>query len=334
MTERRAAYAARAAPFMARRRASVRLCSRISGTALVSQKVPLVSGPSANRLPLGRPLRRSSCRPRVVSRPEGLRTREPAAQEVAHQRIRDLPEVERRAGAVHEPVADDAGLDVAAPGPEADRDPFVTSLIGLDRAGPGLEPAARLHVLNLDGDLRRHAVAVDVPVGPQVAQEAPALNHRQPLPKQGHVVAPRVEHGTPVDAGALGLRDLTPKMAQQRARGQRPIRPLRGRRPARRRTLFLTGFDMPEEEYWFPFWTGMTVGDRLLSLVLALRQSRPDCDAVRARPRSHDALPADRLAATPRPGRAAALCRCAPPRARAAKSRWRRTATQRPSVSA
>jgi hypothetical protein len=34
-------------------------------------------------------------------------------------------------------------------------------------------------------------------------------------------------------------------------------------------SLYFTGFYIPEEEYWFPFWTGMTVGDRLLSLVLA-----------------------------------------------------------------
>jgi len=35
-------------------------------------------------------------------------------------------------------------------------------------------------------------------------------------------------------------------------------------------SVYFTGFYIPEEEYWFPFWTGMTVGDRLLSLVLAL----------------------------------------------------------------
>jgi hypothetical protein len=34
-------------------------------------------------------------------------------------------------------------------------------------------------------------------------------------------------------------------------------------------SLFFTGFYIPEEEYWFPFWTGMTVGDRMLSLALA-----------------------------------------------------------------
>jgi hypothetical protein len=34
-------------------------------------------------------------------------------------------------------------------------------------------------------------------------------------------------------------------------------------------SLYFTGFYLPEEEYWFPFWTGMTVGDRLLSLALA-----------------------------------------------------------------
>jgi hypothetical protein len=34
-------------------------------------------------------------------------------------------------------------------------------------------------------------------------------------------------------------------------------------------SLYFTGFYIPEEEYWFPFWTGMTVGDRLLSLGLA-----------------------------------------------------------------
>jgi hypothetical protein len=34
-------------------------------------------------------------------------------------------------------------------------------------------------------------------------------------------------------------------------------------------SLCFTGFYIPEEEYWFPFWTGMTVGERLLSLVLA-----------------------------------------------------------------
>jgi hypothetical protein len=34
-------------------------------------------------------------------------------------------------------------------------------------------------------------------------------------------------------------------------------------------SLYFTGFYIPEEEYWFPFWTGMTVGDRLLSLALA-----------------------------------------------------------------
>jgi hypothetical protein len=35
-------------------------------------------------------------------------------------------------------------------------------------------------------------------------------------------------------------------------------------------SLYFTGFYIPEEEYWFPFWTGMTVSDRLLSLMLAL----------------------------------------------------------------
>ena len=34
-------------------------------------------------------------------------------------------------------------------------------------------------------------------------------------------------------------------------------------------SLYFTGFYIAEEEYWFPFWTGMTVGDRLLSLALA-----------------------------------------------------------------
>ena len=34
-------------------------------------------------------------------------------------------------------------------------------------------------------------------------------------------------------------------------------------------SLYFTGFYIPEEEYWFPSWTGMTVVDRLLSLVLA-----------------------------------------------------------------
>jgi hypothetical protein len=34
-------------------------------------------------------------------------------------------------------------------------------------------------------------------------------------------------------------------------------------------SLYFTGFYIPKEEYWFPFWTGMTVGDQLLSLVLA-----------------------------------------------------------------
>lgn len=34
-------------------------------------------------------------------------------------------------------------------------------------------------------------------------------------------------------------------------------------------SLYLTGFYIPEKEYWFPFWTGMTVSDRLLSLALA-----------------------------------------------------------------
>jgi hypothetical protein len=35
-------------------------------------------------------------------------------------------------------------------------------------------------------------------------------------------------------------------------------------------SVYFRGFYIPEEEYWFPFWTIMTVGDRLLSLVLAL----------------------------------------------------------------
>jgi hypothetical protein len=34
-------------------------------------------------------------------------------------------------------------------------------------------------------------------------------------------------------------------------------------------SVYFTGFYISEDEYWFPFWTGMTVGDRLLSLVLA-----------------------------------------------------------------
>lgn len=34
-------------------------------------------------------------------------------------------------------------------------------------------------------------------------------------------------------------------------------------------SLYFTGFYIPEEEYWFPFWTGMTVGDRMISLALA-----------------------------------------------------------------
>ena len=34
-------------------------------------------------------------------------------------------------------------------------------------------------------------------------------------------------------------------------------------------SLYFTGFYIPEEEYWLPFWTGMTVGDRLVSLALA-----------------------------------------------------------------
>jgi hypothetical protein len=34
-------------------------------------------------------------------------------------------------------------------------------------------------------------------------------------------------------------------------------------------SLYILAFYVPEEEYWFPFWTGMTVVDRLLSLVLA-----------------------------------------------------------------
>jgi hypothetical protein len=34
-------------------------------------------------------------------------------------------------------------------------------------------------------------------------------------------------------------------------------------------SLYFTGFYIPAEEYWFPFWTGMTVGDRMLSLASA-----------------------------------------------------------------
>jgi hypothetical protein len=34
-------------------------------------------------------------------------------------------------------------------------------------------------------------------------------------------------------------------------------------------SLYILAFYVPEDEYWFPFWTGMTVVDRLLSLVLA-----------------------------------------------------------------
>jgi hypothetical protein len=34
-------------------------------------------------------------------------------------------------------------------------------------------------------------------------------------------------------------------------------------------SLYILAFYVPEEEYWFPFWTGMTVVDRLLSLILA-----------------------------------------------------------------
>lgn len=34
-------------------------------------------------------------------------------------------------------------------------------------------------------------------------------------------------------------------------------------------SLYILAFYVPEEEYWFPFWTGMTVADRLLSFLLA-----------------------------------------------------------------
>jgi hypothetical protein len=34
-------------------------------------------------------------------------------------------------------------------------------------------------------------------------------------------------------------------------------------------SLYILAFYVPEEEYWFPFWTGLTVVDRLLSLGLA-----------------------------------------------------------------
>ncbi|MGH6921616.1 MAG: hypothetical protein ACREJ0_28425, partial [Geminicoccaceae bacterium] len=34
-------------------------------------------------------------------------------------------------------------------------------------------------------------------------------------------------------------------------------------------SVYILAFYVPEEEYWFPFWTGMTVADRLLSFLLA-----------------------------------------------------------------
>jgi hypothetical protein len=50
-----------------------------------------------------------------------------------------------------------------------------------------------------------------------------------------------------------------------KARGGRPVRLFM----LHVQSLYVTGFYIPEEEYWFPFWTGMTVDDRLLSLALA-----------------------------------------------------------------
>ena len=79
--------------------------------------------------------------------PQSLGPHQPAGQQVVDQRLPDVAEVERRAGAVHEPVADDTGLHIGAPGPEADRDAFVKGVVGFDRAGPDLELTARLHLL-------------------------------------------------------------------------------------------------------------------------------------------------------------------------------------------
>src|SRR5687768_11704716 len=84
------------------------------------------------------------------------------------------------------------------------------------------ELAIRAHGFDARGRGRRRAVAVRLPEGSQVAEEAPALIHDERLPECGGVVPDRRHHLAPIHAARGEVAHLAPHLAQETKRGTGP----------------------------------------------------------------------------------------------------------------
>ena len=192
---------------VARCAASRAQCIRMSGTATISQKLPRVTGPSANSRDDGWPSALSSAPCSLTSRPRprGSGTSEPAPHQVMNKRIVARTVVGFRTGAVDDP-GEVGRLDLSVAWLEGDPHLRVARGDFGNTACTDRQLAAGHCRMQLSGDDRCHAVAVDVPPGPQVAEEPPPLFDREATPQILQVRPQAIDHAAPAQPSASASR--------------------------------------------------------------------------------------------------------------------------------
>ncbi len=133
-----------------------------------------------------------------------------ARQELDQQRIGEPGDVGHRPGAVDHPLDRKLAqlLGAARPPAHAELAPDRRDARQPARLEP--EPATRPCCRDPGGDRRRQPMAVALPPGPQMAQEARALVGGQLLPEQLDMGPERVDHRMPAEARRRGPPDLAP----------------------------------------------------------------------------------------------------------------------------
>jgi hypothetical protein len=144
-------------------------------------------------------------------------------QKLPNERVRHLGVVGAGSAAVDDPLCLEL-LHGTVPAPPAHLEPVLPWTQADQATGRHLEDAGPQGSGYGFGDWRRHAVAMDVPPGPDVADEAASFRGRKLAPEQLHMRPERVDHAAPVDTGSRRPAHLAPYRLEQRGQGPAIVR--------------------------------------------------------------------------------------------------------------
>ncbi len=148
-----------------------------------------------------------------------VRNTQPLLSQICDQGYGDAIEVPARTSAIDDAIGGKQ-LGTAATSVQRDIDCAILLVELRNSAGKRLQTTGTEKLVKFGRDLRRHAMTMDVPARPQVAQELKSFIERPLVPDRRHDRSCSIEDALPGDALCRRFGDLLPKDPQQLTGGR------------------------------------------------------------------------------------------------------------------